>query len=134
MFKRIFFFFKNVRGSFALSALFAACAAVLQLLLPFFMGTAIDSIHGKGTVDFALLAKYTLMMGGVVIGCALFHWLTKFFSNKMAFSIGKAIRTDLMRKAHRLPIAYYDTAAHGDLLSRVTNDVETITEGIQNAS
>ena len=134
MFKRIFFFFKNVRGSFALSDLFAACAAVLQLLLPFFMGTAIDSIHGKGTVDFALLAKYTLMMGGVVIGCALFHWLTKFFSNKMAFSIGKAIRTDLMRKAHRLPIAYYDTAAHGDLLSRVTNDVETITEGIQNAS
>ena len=134
MFKRIFFFFKNVRGSFALSALFAACAAVLQLLLPFFMGTAIDSIHGKGAVDFALLAKYTLMMGGVVIGCALFHWLTKFFSNKMAFSIGKAIRTDLMRKAHRLPIAYYDTAAHGDLLSRVTNDVETITEGIQNAS
>ena len=130
MFKRIFFFFKNVRGSFALSALFAACAAVLQLLLPFFMGTAIDSIHGKGTVDFALLAKYTLMMGGVVIGCALFHWLTKFFSNKMAFSIGKAIRTDLMRKAHRLPIAYYDTAAHGDLLSRVINDIDAVGDGL----
>lgn len=134
MFKRIFYFFKNVRGSFACSALFAACAAVLQLLLPFLMGRAIDSIHGKGTVNFALLGKYTLIMGCVVIACALFHWLTKLFSNKMAFSIGKAIRTDLMRKAHRLPIAYYDSTAHGDLLSRVTNDVETITEGIQNAS
>ena len=134
MFKRIFYFFKNVRFSFALSALFAACASVLQLLLPFLMGKAIDGIHGKGTVDFALLTKYTLMMGGVVIACALFHWLTKFFSNKMAFSIGKAIRSDLIRKSHRLPIAYYDAAPHGDLLSRVTNDVETITEGIQNAS
>ena len=134
MFKRIFYFFKNVRFSFALSALFAACASVLQLLLPFLMGKAIDGIHGKGTVDFALLTKYTLMMGAVVIACALFHWLTKFFSNKMAFSIGKAIRSDLIRKSHRLPIAYYDAAPHGDLLSRVTNDVETITEGIQNAS
>ena len=134
MFKRIFYFFKNVSFSFALSALFAACASVLQLLLPFLMGKAIDGLHGKGTVDFALLTKYTLMMGAVVISCALFHWLTKFFSNKMAFSIGKAIRSDLIRKSHRLPIAYYDAAPHGDLLSRVTNDVETITEGIQNAS
>ncbi|MBR2590469.1 MAG: ABC transporter ATP-binding protein [Clostridia bacterium] len=134
MIKRIAFFFKSVRLSFVCSILFAAGASGLQLLLPYLMGKAIDEIHGVGSVDFAALTHYTVWMGCAVVGCALCHWLTKLFSNKMAFRIGRAVRLDIMHKLDHLPIAYYDKTAHGDILSVVTNDTETITEGIQNSA
>ena len=132
--KRIFFFFKAVRLPLLAALVCAAFAGGLQLTLPYLMGQSIDYIHGAGKVDFKMLAHYTLLMAAAVLGCALFHWLTKQLSNKVAFGIGKAIRADLMKKADALPISFYDKAAQGDLLSRVSGDVETITEGIQNTT
>lgn len=134
MFKRIAFFFGKTKLSLFFSIICAGVGSALQLCLPMLMGRAIDSIHGSGSVDFKSLTKFTALMAIFVIGCVVFNWLTKVFSNKMAFSIGRQIRLDFMRKADNLPISFYDATPHGDLMSRVSNDVETITEGIQNTS
>lgn len=134
MLKRILSFFKTERIYIILAAVSAAIASVLQLSLPYLMGSVIDFIHGKGNVQFNLIFKYTLIMAFAVIFAALFNWITKILSNKIAFKIGCSVRKEYMKKVNQMPISFFDKTPHGDMASRITNDIETITEGIQQST
>ena len=95
---------------------------VFTLLIPVFIGQAIDHIIGKGFVEFDLLFQKMLWILISVIIAEIFDWLVVRLSNRMTYSITKDLRDQLFQKYSTLPLRYIDQHAHGDLLSRMIND------------
>jgi len=101
----------------------------LTLAGPALQGSAINTIGdiaaGKeGAFD--TLIKTLMLMAGAYIMSSLFTWLQGFLSAKVSQTTVYTLRRDLFKKISYLPIKYTDTHAHGDLMSRMTNDVDNI--------
>ena len=108
---------------------------VLSLLAPMLQGKAIDTITldlsaGKTHVDFDSLIKYLVLMACVYVANSLITMLQGVASAKISQTTVYSLRQDLFRKISYLPIQYTDTHSHGDIMSRMTNDVDNISNSI----
>ncbi|MBM6966150.1 ABC transporter ATP-binding protein [Massilimicrobiota timonensis] len=103
---------------------------IFTLLIPVFIGQAVDHIIGKGLVEFDLLFQKMLWILMSVIIAEIFDWLVVRLSNRMTYSITKDLRNQLFQKYSTLPLRYIDQHAHGDLLSRMINDIDLIGDGL----
>ena len=103
---------------------------VFTLLTPVFIGQAVDHIIGKGLVEFDLLFQKMLWILMSVIIAEIFDWMVVRLSNRMTYSITKDLRDQLFQKYSTLPLRYIDQHAHGDLLSRMINDIDLIGDGL----
>lgn len=103
---------------------------IFTLLIPVFIGQAVDHIIGKGLVEFDLLFQKMLLILMSVIIAEIFDWLVVRLSNRMTYSITKDLRDQLFQKYSTLPLRYIDQHAHGDLLSRMINDIDLIGDGL----
>lgn len=103
---------------------------IFTLLIPVFIGQAVDQIIGKGLVEFDLLFQKMLWILMSVIIAEIFDWLVVRLSNRMTYSITKDLRDQLFQKYSTLPLRYIDQHAHGDLLSRMINDIDLIGDGL----
>ncbi|MBR5313744.1 MAG: ABC transporter ATP-binding protein [Clostridia bacterium] len=101
----------------------------LNLLGPSLQGRAIDAItltEGKVSVDFETLIRVLMLMMLVYLASAAIQLLQGIASAKITQTTVYTMRSDLFRKISYLPIGYTDTHAHGDIMSRMTNDVDNI--------
>ncbi len=112
-----------------LSMLCALANSICELLVPILSGLAIDCLVGKDAVDFVGLKKYAILLVISAIGYAIFKWLTNFFEDVLSYRTDKSIRDALFAKLNRVPVKYIDGSSHGDLQSRIINDVDNITTG-----
>lgn len=103
---------------------------IFTLLIPVFIGQAVDHIIGKGLVEFDLLFQKMLWILMSVIIAEIFDWMVVRLSNRMTYSITKDLRDQLFQKYSTLPLRYIDQHAHGDLLSRMINDIDLIGDGL----
>lgn len=106
---------------------------VLNLAAPSIQQEAIDCITvigGEGKIDFQGLGKTLIALGIVYILSSLFTYMQGIFSAKLSQFTVKTMRHDLFENLVRLPIKYLDTHNHGDIMSRMTNDVENISTTI----
>lgn len=108
---------------------------VLSLLGPLLQGKAIDAITidlaaGKTHVDFDSLIKYLVLMACVYVANSLITMLQGVASARISQTTVYSLRQDLFRKISYLPIQYTDTHSHGDIMSRMTNDVDNISNSI----
>ena len=110
--------------------MFSALQIIFTLLIPVFIGQAVDHIIGKGLVDFDLLVWKIILIAGSVGIAEIFDWLVVRTSNMMTYSITKDLRTQLFSKYSTLPLRYIDSHAHGDLMSRMINDIDLIGDGL----
>ncbi|WP_406235381.1 ABC transporter ATP-binding protein [Nocardia sp. NBC_01009] len=91
---------------------------------------AMDVIPGVG-VDFDAVGKVLILVLLLYIGAAVFGWLQGFLLNIVINRTVKRLRSDVEDKLHRLPLSYFDSAPRGDVLSRVTNDVDNVSTSLQ---
>jgi len=87
--------------------------------------SGMDVVPGQG-VDFAAVGRTLLLALIMYLIAALFLWAQARLLNTIVARTVTALRSDVERKVHRLPLSYFDTRQHGELLSRVTNDVDNI--------
>lgn len=113
-----------------LALLFSSLQILFTLLTPVLIGRAVDQMLGKGFVHFPMLKQSLLLILGCVLLSALFDLLVVRVSNIMTYSITKDLRTQLFRKYSSLPLSYIDQHAHGDLMSRMINDIDLIGDGL----
>lgn len=109
------------------------CAIIgnsLAMLGPLMVGNGIDQMLGENLVDFSMLKEIIVKLILIYLISALFQWLLSVVSTKVANEIVKDIRRDAFHKLNKLPLKYYDTTSRGDVISRLTNDVEAISEGL----
>lgn len=106
---------------------------LLNLAAPSIQQIAIDCItltKKKTSVDFSALGKTLIGLGAVYLLSSVFTYMQGIFSAKLSQYTVKTMRKDLFSSLVRLPIKYLDTHSHGDIMSRMTNDVENISTTI----
>ena len=89
------------------------------------MLTGMDVTPGQG-IDFAALHRVLLLVIGLYVVAAVFTWLQGWLLNRIIFRMVYRLRRQIEEKIHRLPLAYFDRMRRGEILSRVTNDIDNI--------
>ncbi len=127
--KQIIKFIKPHSGFLVLALICAVINSVFEVLIPVLIGSGIDCLVGPGGVDFAGLNLRIIQLVLCAIGFAIFKWLVNYFENVVSFRTDKSIRDALFKKLNKVPLKYLDRTSHGDLQSRMINDVANITTG-----
>jgi len=94
------------------------------------MISKMDLVPGAG-VDFAAIGKILLTLAAIYLLAAFFQWLQQYIMAGVSQRTVYRLRRDVDQKLQRLPLKYYDGHPHGDVLSRVTNDVDNIAHTLQ---
>jgi ATP-binding cassette subfamily B protein len=101
-----------------------ALTTALGVLVPYLMGQAIDGFIQRG--DLAGLARILELMIGVIVLASLGTWLQEYTVAGIAQRAVRDIRADLFTKMQTLSLRFFDQRSHGELMSRLTNDVDNI--------
>ncbi|MGW5518752.1 ABC transporter ATP-binding protein [Nocardia africana] len=88
----------------------------------------IDPGHG---VDFGAVGQVLTLVLVLYVLAALFNWLQAYLLATVINRAVQRLRSEVEDKIHRLPLSYFDTNARGDVLSRVTNDVDNVAQSLQ---
>ncbi len=111
-----------------------AVATVAELAGPALQGLAIDTIqlHEDGTwsVDLPKMLGFLVLMGVLFAVSAVLHLFQGRIAARLSQNTVYTLRNDLFKKISKLPIKYTDTHKHGDIMSRMTNDVENVSNAI----
>ena len=111
--------------------LLAVLSNVLSLLGPMFSGKAVSAMEaGAGKVAFGRVYRYAVLMLVLYICSAVITYLLSFLMMNIGRSVGKKLRSDVMNKLMRLPVGYFDTHQTGDIISRVSYDIDVISNSL----
>lgn len=128
--KRLFGYIKEYKGAVIFAIVFAFFASLGTIYSTFLSGRAIDCIKGTGDVDFYALVKILAVLGIVYVITSVSTWLIARFANKASYFIVRDMRRDVFEKLNKLPLKYFDSTAHGDIISRYTNDLDNVSDAM----
>ena len=128
--RRILTLIKPYRLRMCLGILLAIVVVITTLLLPILTGKAVDTILGKDHVNFEKLAKIILQMILAMMVTSVAQWLMSAINNSVVYRMIRDIRMQAFDKLQRLPISYIDGNSHGDIISRIINDVDQFSDGL----
>ncbi|GAA1478105.1 ABC transporter ATP-binding protein [Nocardioides aestuarii] len=94
------------------------------------MVSAMDVVPGQG-VDFDAVGRVLLIVLGIYVLGSLLAWLAGYLLNDVVQGTVRRMRADVEDKVHALPLGYFDQQPRGELLSRVTNDIDNISQSLQ---
>lgn len=108
----------------------ALLANIFMLVAPYISGRAIYFIKGENNVDFPMVAKIIGILFAVYVLNALFTWGMTVFTNALSNHSIEKMRKDAFGKISKLPLKFFDGHSHGDIISRLTNDIDAVSEGL----
>ena len=110
--------------------IFSVIQIVATLLAPVIIGNTVDYIVGKDNVDFGVILKNSGILGGLIAAAFLFQYLSNLCINVASFRTIRDLRRKAYAKLNDVPLSYIDSNSHGDLMSRVGNDIDQISDGL----
>ncbi len=128
--KRLLKYIKPYRASLIVALICALISVSLSLLTPILIGNAVDHIIGKGKVEFDKILPILLYLSLCIGGSALFQWLMTFCTNQITFKTIKDLRNQLFQKLEKVPISYIDGNSHGNIINRMVNDIDAVSDGL----
>ena len=116
--------------------LLSIISTVFMIFGPRVMGIVTDEIvagigltlSGIGAIDFQKISVILFGLLGLYLFSSLFGWLQGFVMSGVSMKITYALRNDINQKIHRLPFTFFDGVTHGEVLSRLTNDVDVVNQ------
>ena len=116
------------RWLFLLATIGTIVQVALTIYLPILIGNAVDSVLLPNASQHLLpiLSK----MGMVIVANTAIQWLNPLIYNQLIYSYSQKLRDAVIQKIHLLPLAYLDRQGSGDLVSRLTTDVEQLNNGL----
>ena len=120
----------------ACSLVFAAASTVFMVVGPKISGQAttelatgiIAQLTGTGSIDFGAIGRILLTLGGLYLLSAGLSGVQGWLMSGVATKVSYSMRKEISQKINRLPLSYFDKVQSGDVLSRITNDVDTVTQ------
>ena len=117
-------------------SILAIISTIFTILGPKILGQATDElfsgvmrqIAGEGGVNFARIGQILVFLACLYLAGIVFSYLQGFVMAGITAQISRRLRNEISAKTHRLPLSYYDKTTHGDILSRITNDVDTLSQ------
>ncbi|MDO4792648.1 MAG: ABC transporter ATP-binding protein [Filifactor alocis] len=137
VFRRLFLFMRPYRNPLILSIVLAVLAAFFSSLGPFILGHATDALLGLRVAGETSKAgvSYFITMLCLFAGVYLLYAALKFLSSKILVRVSQKtifdLRSQVDAKLKKLPLNYFDTNTYGDVLSRITNDVDIVSNSLQ---
>ncbi len=134
--KKLLAYMRRYLPSIVLALLCAVGGTVFSIFGPKILGQAttklfegvIAMLTGTGGIDFAAIGQILLFLAGLYLLSALLSYVQGWVMSGIATKVSYAMRTDISRKIDRLPMSYFDRVSHGEVLSRITNDVDMVTQ------
>ena len=124
---RLWGYLKTQKAALIGVFLLVLLSSLLALAGPYLIGMGVDAMaSGPGNVDFKSIMRICAMLAMSYIGNALASWLTIYVMSAVAVRTVKELRRDLFDKVQRLPVPYFDSQPHGELMSRLINDVDNV--------
>lgn len=140
-FKRLLTYLRPRGKKLIIVFLAAILSTVFTIVGPKIMGNAInvlvDGIYAKfqgvsgATIDYAAIGEILLFLGGLYVVSSLFSYLQQYIMSSVAQETVYDLREDVNDKLKQLPLKYFDGRPNGEILSRVTNDIDTIGSTLQ---
>ncbi|WP_027400209.1 ABC transporter ATP-binding protein [Anaerovorax odorimutans] len=128
--KALLSYLKPYRLKLVFIFIFAIASTIFSIVSPKILGSAtdyiVDSLKLSGMVDFSRLFYILTILGALYLLSSLFLYIQSFMMIGISQKVTYALRKDMSEKMDRLPLKYFDSKTHGEILSRVTNDIETI--------
>ena len=117
--------------SIIISIIFAVGSAMLALFIPKILGDMTNiAVNSYPEIDWGQISSKAITVILLFIGAAALNYLQAFILAVVAANYTKDLRHKIIEKIERLPIAYFDTHKYGDTLSRMTNDIDVLTNSM----
>ncbi|GMV35131.1 ABC transporter ATP-binding protein [Chloroflexi bacterium CFX5] len=124
------------RGLIIIVFIFAVASTAANIAGPKILGNAttklfegvMAELNGTGSIDFAYIGRIALITLGLYLASALFAYIQGWIMASVSTDITYRFRRDLSEKMNRMPLKYFDGTTHGEVLSRFTNDVDTVNQ------
>lgn len=118
--------------------IFASASTVFAIVGPKILAKATDKLSegimakvaGTGGIDFDYIGQIILILVGLYLISALFSYIQGFITSTISQRVAYDLRTSISQKMDRMPLSYFDKHTSGDILSRVTNDIDTIAQSL----
>ena len=129
-FSRLLSSVSKYKTRLGLSVVFSLLQVISSLLIPIFVGKAIDSISLDSGVDFKVLGEQISLVVICIAISALSQWLLTVCNNVVAYNCVRDLRKSVFDKTQRLDLSYIDSHSHGGILSLTASDVEQVADGL----
>ena len=139
--KRLLTYLSPFKGRLILVVLMTILSTIFTVFSPKILGDTLNVILDgmiakfkhipNASIDFSKLGHYVILLLVLYVLSSAFLYLQKFIMSDVAQKTVQSLRTAVDKKLHNLPINYFDTHPQGDVLSRVTNDIDTISSTLQ---
>ena len=114
------------RLELVLSIICGLASGTTVVLMTYYIGISVDRMAQQGQVNFAIIPHVLSLFLGVLVVTVISQLLIQRLSNRLAYRSIAALRKDAFTHLNQLPLRYYDQTAHGDIVSRFTNDMDNI--------
>lgn len=118
--------------------IFAVASTVFSIVGPKILGKAttelfnglVEKIQGTGAIHFDKIAQILLFLLCIYLCSALFSFIQGFIMSGIANDVSYSLRKEISKKINRMPLKYFESKTTGEVLSRVTNDVDTLQQSL----
>lgn len=138
-FKRLAMYLKPFRLPMLFVMIFAAASTVFNIVGPKVLAKATDELASgimrmvsgaEEGIHFEYIGKILLILAAIYLVSALFSYLQGFIMAKVSAEVSYGLRESIEKKINRLPLSYFHRTSQGDVLSRITNDVDTLSNSL----
>ena len=109
-----------------LSIILGLASGVTVVLTTYYIGLSVDQMVHQGQVNFSTLRYILMRLVVVLLVTVISQWLIQRLSNRLSYRSVAVLRKDAYEHLNQLPLRYYDQTAHGNIVSRFTNDMDNI--------
>ena len=134
--RELFTYSTKLRIPSVIALVFAMAGAVLTIVGPNLLSQITDLISNAlgGEIDLAAISRIgVLLLLVIYVLSAVFTYVEHYIMATVTLDLSRDMRQDLSRKINRVPMSYFNKVSHGDILSRVTNDVSTLQQALANS-
>ena len=139
-FRKLLRFLRPYRLSLFVVLIFSVASTVFMVIGPKLMGRAttrlFEGVVSKlsqvpgAAIDFAYIGQIIIWLIAIYVASSIFNFIQGFIMSGISMKISYRFRQDISTKIGRMPLRYFDNQTHGDVLSRVTNDVDTVSQSL----
>lgn len=136
-FKKLLWYLSKYKITIFFVIIFAVISTIFSIVGPKILGHAtteifegiMEKITGTGDgIDFTRIAQIALLLLALYLISFAFSYLQGFIMTGVSMKVTYRLREDIVSKMNRMPLKYFDTTTHGEILSRVTNDIDTLSQ------
>lgn len=133
---RLIAYLRRYLPAIVMVMLFAIASTIFSILGPRILGSATTELFngvmaqmtGTGGINFAAVAQILIFLAVIYVVSSVLSYIQGFIMTRVSTEISYGMRKDISEKINRMPLSYFDRVSHGEVLSRITNDVDTVTQ------